>query len=191
MNKKTQSSLKNILHLSILISILSVNVASAHIWCNDGTVVQIADVTWNESSIITNYPGLIPGDIPPWVVGNVDMHITYEAIRNYADTFVGGGGGFGGYSVPNSGEVVEDAYWPHNYITAPSLYHISQGVKFRLKKCYTIAPMTAVKDLEMIALPGGTVPGETSHDFISRLKVTPLYGLERMMDYWNNSNDNR
>ena len=191
MKNITQIPLKRILHLSLLTSILSANIVSAHQWCHDGTIVQIADVSWNESSIITNYPGLIPDDIPIWVVGNVNMHITYEAVRNYADAFEGGGGGFGGYSVANSGEVKEVAYWPHNYITAPALYHISQGVKFRLKKCYTIAPMTAVEDLEFIALPGGTIPGETSNDFIDRLQVKPLGGLERLEDYWNNSNNNR
>jgi len=167
---------KTLGQLSVL-SMLSINIALAVPWCHLGTKVQIADVSWDEASIVANYPGSIPGDIPPWIVGNTNMHITFMSVMTYANTFAGGGGGFGGYSVPNSGQVRQLPYAPHNYITAPSLYNISQGVSFKLEKCYTIPPMIAVSALEMIAPdPGGDGP-------TIAVEYTPLRGLDQICDY--------
>lgn len=153
-------------------------------WCHNGTIVQIADVSWNESSIEANYPGTLPDSIPDWVVGNVNMHIAFVSTNHYASTFIGGGGGFGDYTVSNSGDVRVEAYGPHNYITAPSLYHISQGVQFKIKKCYTVPPMTAVKERFQFS------PDIIGPEIIDvngsggAIKVKALDGLEQIQQYW-------
>ena len=176
---------KNILKKSIGMIIvaagLSSTVAQAEQWCNHGTIVQIADVNWGESSILANYPGVVP----PWVVGNVDMHITFMATNEYASGFAGGGGGFGGYSVPGSGQVRVDAYAPHNYITAPSLYSTAQGVKFRIEKCYTIPPMVAVH--ELFEFEGPVVPGDPN----SPIGFEPLERLPEIKEYWKQDQEQR
>lgn len=173
-NKK----LKKTIGLMIVAAGLSSTIAQAVPWCHQGTIVQIADVNWGESSIIANYPGSIPGDIPPWVVGNVDMHITFMSTHQYASGFAGGGGGFGGYSVPNSGQVKVYAYAPHNYITAPSLYSTAEGVKFKLKKCYTIPPMTVVHELYEVALPWSPSTPDNP------ISIKPMERIQGLDAYW-------
>ncbi len=175
------NTFKKSISLLIVAAGLSSSVAQAVTWCHGGTIVQIADVNWGESSIIANYPGSIPGDIPLWVVGNVNIHITSTSTNQYANGFAGGGGGFGGYSVANSGEVKVEAYAPHNYITAPSLYSTAEGVKFKLKKCYTIPPMTAVRERHEIALPWN--PGTPDNP----ISIKPLEHIQGLNTYWEQS----
>ena len=67
--------IKKTIGMAIIAAGLSSSIAQAVPWCHQGTIVQIADVNWGESSILANYPGVVP----PWVVGNVDMHITFMA----------------------------------------------------------------------------------------------------------------
>ncbi|MCX7552281.1 hypothetical protein OS175_00195 [Marinicella sp. S1101] len=178
-------NLKKSITAALVITGLSASLAHAVPWCHQGTIVQIADVNWGESSIIANYPGSIPADIPPWVTGNVDMHITFMATHTYASGFAGGGGGFGGYSVPGSGQVKVYAYAPYNYITAPSLYSTAQGVQFKLKKCYTIPPMVAVKELRELELPWS--PGGQDNP----VSVRPLERLQELDAYWEKTSPRR
>lgn len=173
-----------------LILIISCANTQAIPWCHGGTIVQIADVNWNQSSIEANYPGILPDSIPDWVVGNVNMHITFVSTNNYASTFIGGGGGFGDYSVSDSGDVRVIPYAPHNYITAPSLYNISEGVRFRIQKCYTIPPMTAVTErfhftTDMIG--PGIIDNNGSGGAI---EVRTLNGLEQISEYWSTTQQN-
>lgn len=170
--------LKHTIGLVLIITAFSTSIANAVPWCHNGTIVQIADVSWGESSIIANYPGSIPGDIPPWVTTDVDHHITFEATHQYASGFAGGGGGFGGYSVPGSGQVKVDVYAPSTYLTAPSWYNTSQGVQFKLRKCYTIPPMTAVKELRHFE--GPWTPGGTDNP----IGIEPLSRLPELDVYW-------
>ncbi|PAJ76370.1 hypothetical protein CJF42_00260 [Pseudoalteromonas sp. NBT06-2] len=120
-------------------------VAEAVPWCHRGTIVQIANVSWSEAQILANYTGSIPGG-----VSDPQYYITAMATNNYANTFAGGGGGFGGYSVPGSGQVSVHPYAPYTYtnMVGPGYYFTSQGIKFKLNKCYTIPPMTHHKELQ-------------------------------------------
>lgn len=172
--------LKTTVGMMIIAAGLSSTIAQAVPWCHQGTIVQIADVNWGESSILANYPGVVP----PWVVGNVDMHITFMSTNQYASGFAGGGGGFGGYSVPGSGQVKVYAYAPHNYITAPSLYSTSEGVKFKMKKCYTIPPMTQHHELSEIALPW--TPGNPNNPD-NPISIEPLEYVQELKAYWEES----
>ena len=169
--------LKKTIGMAIIAAGLSSSIAQAVPWCHQGTIVQIADVNWGESSILANYPGVVP----PWVVGNVDMHITFMSTHEYASGFVGGGGGFGGYSVPGSGQVKVYAYAPHNYITAPSLYSTAEGVKFKLKKCYTIPPMTELHELREFVEPWN--PGNPDNP----ISIEPMERLQDLGAYWEQS----
>jgi len=177
------NKLKKSINMLIIAAGLSSTLAQAVPWCHRGTIVQIADVTWGESSIVANYPGSIPGDIPPYIVGNVNNHITFMSTNQYASSFAGGGGGFGGYSVPGSGQVKVYAYAPHNYITAPTHYDISEGVKFKLKKCYTIPPMVVVHELREFI--GPITPGDPN----SPIGVEPLERLYELGAYWEKSKE--
>lgn len=171
------NSLKKSISMIIIAAGLSSTIAQAVPWCHQGTIVQIADVNWGESSITANYPGVVP----PWVVGNVDMHITFMSTHQYASGFAGGGGGFGGYSVPGSGQVKVYAYAPHNYITAPSLYSTAEGVKFKLKKCYTIPPMTVLHELREVELPWTPGGGDNP------ISVEPMERVQGLDAYWEQS----
>ncbi|MGI2258207.1 hypothetical protein [Shewanella sp. GXUN23E] len=154
----------------LLASTVISGLAQAVPWCYRGTIVQIADVTWGQSQILANFSGTIPGG-----VADPEYYITSTATYNYSQNFVGGGGGFGGYSVPGSGQVRVTHYAPYTFtnMVGPGYYFTSQGIKFRMDKCYTIPPMTAHLELE-VAEPDGDIP------------IKPLSGLEAVIDYWRN-----
>ena len=177
--------LKKILCLVSMATIVPFGSASAHKWCHNGTIVQIGDVNWNESVIIANYPGIVPDDIPDWVFDNIDHHIAYEAKKNYADSFVGGGGALGGFVAANSGEVRTSVYAPSNYITAPSLYNISEGIQFKLHKCYTIPPMTQLETLYEIDMPWKPTPGVSNP-----VVIAPMNGVDGVRQYWIDNSSN-
>jgi len=144
--------------------------AQAVPWCHQGTIVQIADVNWSQAQILANFTGSVPGGVV-----DPEVYTTFHATHNYANTFAGGGGGFGGYSVPGSGQVRVVPYAPYSYtnMVGPGYYYTSQGVSFKLDKCYTIAPMT--HHLEV---------AELSKDDGSGISVKPLGGLEALNEYW-------
>ncbi len=169
---------KKSIGLLIVAAGMATTIAQAVPWCHKGTIVQIADVHWGESSILANYPGGVPGGLPPVIYGNVDTHITFTSTNQYANSFAGGGGSFGGYSVPGSGQVLVHPYAPHNYTNAPSLYSTSEGVKFKLKKCYTIPPLVEVFELEKFV--GPVLPGEPGGPVV----FEPLERIEEMRAYW-------
>ena len=129
--------LKKLLISVALGSALLSNVAQAVPWCHHGTIVQIADVNWTEAQILANYTGTYP--TPTYVI-DAQVYITYNASQSYANGFVGGGGAFGGYSVPGSGEVRVIPYAPNSFINmvGPGYYYTNQGIRFKLDKCYTI-----------------------------------------------------
>lgn len=159
---------KLIIGLAALAATLS-GITQAVPWCHRGTILQIADVNWNQSQILANFSGTIPaGVLDP------EVYTTFNATANYASTFAGGGGGFGGYSVPGSGQVKVLPYAPNSYtnMVGPGNYFTSQGIQFRLKKCYTIPPMTIVEDYEMISRPDGPII------------VKPFEHLEAISSYW-------
>ncbi len=145
--------------------------ASAVPWCHGGTIVEIADVSWSQAQIMANFSGSVPsGVIDP------EYYTTYTATHNYASTFAGGGGGFGGYSVPGSGTVRVIAYAPYTYtnMVGPGYYHTSQGVQFTIDKCYTIPPLTQhleVREIDPNDDDGGIV-------------VRPYEKLTNMVEYW-------
>ena len=149
------------------------SVAQAVPWCHQGTIVQIADVNWSGAQINANFTGSIPT-----YVADPEVYVTFTATSNYANTFAGGGGGFGGYSVPGSGQVRVIPYAPNSYtnMVGPGYYYTNQGVSFRLDKCYTIAPM--VHHLEV---------AELSSDDGSGIVVKPYEGLEKLTMYWKES----
>ncbi|MCH4294660.1 hypothetical protein MJ923_10150 [Shewanella sp. 3B26] len=158
---------------ALLVAMSLSSLAQAVPWCYRGTIVQIADVSWSESQILANYSGTVPAG-----VADPEYYIAATATYNYSQNFVGGGGGFGGYSVPGSGQVRVTHYAPYTFtnMVGPGYYFTSQGIKFRMDKCYTIPPMTEHVELE-IAEPGGDVP------------VKPLPGLDAISEYWNRKTD--
>lgn len=160
------------------------SVAQAVPWCHKGTIVQIANVNWTGAQIAANFTGTVPGG-----VADAEVYKTFTATHNYAQTFAGGGGGFGGYSVPGSGQVRVVPYAPYTYtnMVGPGYYYTSQGVSFKLDKCYTIAPMTQHHEVHELSLDDG-----------SGIVVKPLDGLEKLELYWtkeitdpNDENDGR
>lgn len=150
------------------------NAAQAVPWCHKGTIVQIADVTWSQAQILANFTGTVPsGVLDP------EVYTTFHATHNYAQTFSGGGGGFGGYSVPGSGQVRVVPYAPYSYtnMVGPGNYFTSQGVSFKLDKCYTIAPMQHHLEVAELSVDGGDDDG-------GGIVVKPYSGLEVMKEYW-------
>ncbi|NVJ59945.1 MAG: hypothetical protein HWE27_06115 [Gammaproteobacteria bacterium] len=141
-------------------------------WCHKGTIVQIADVNWSQAQIMANFTGPVPsGVIDP------EYYTTFTATHNYASTFAGGGGGFGGYSVPGSGQVKVETYAPYTYtnMVGPGYYYTSQGVKFRLKKCYTIPPMTQHHEIARI---------DDGDDGSGGIIFKPYEKLPALSEYW-------
>lgn len=161
--------MKTLLTSLVGATVLISNLANAVPWCHKGTIVQIADVTWEESHILANFTGTVPSG-----VADPDHYTTFTATHNYANTFAGGGGGFGGYSVPGSGQVKVVPYAPYSYTNmVPGYYDTAEGVQFKLEKCYTIAPMTHVIDF---------APFELDSD--KPIITKPFVGLEQMQKYW-------
>ncbi|GAB2909065.1 hypothetical protein [Rheinheimera gaetbuli] len=138
-------------------------------WCHRGTIVQIADVNWSEAQILANFYGTVPGGVL-----DAEVYKTSHATNNYASTFAGGGGGFGGYSVPGSGTVRVTHYAPYTLtnMVGPGYYFTSQGVKFKLHKCYTIPPMVEVRELATVESPEAGIG------------FKPLRGVEAIKEYW-------
>lgn len=143
--------------------------AQAVPWCHRGTIVQIADVNWSEAQILANFYGSVPGSVL-----DPEVYKTSHATNNYASTFAGGGGGFGGYSVPGSGTVRVTHYDPYTLtnMVGPGYYFTSHGVKFKLHKCYTIPPMVEVRELAIVESPE------------SGIGFKPLRGVEAIKEYW-------
>ncbi|WP_394393227.1 hypothetical protein [Shewanella woodyi] len=179
MNIKTRKSPKYIkaaTALTVLACLGISSIAQAVPWCHRGTIVQIADVTWNQAQIMANFTGSIPGG-----VADTEVYTTYHSTNNYANTFAGGGGGFGGFSVPGSGQVRVIHYAPYTLtnMVGPGYYYTSQGVKFKLDKCYTIPPLMEHKE---VARFEPTNP-ETG------IEVVPYEKLEAMQEYWRQSEE--
>jgi hypothetical protein len=161
---------KKLIFSAIAATFLS-SVVQAVPWCHRGTIVQIADVQWTQAQILANFTGSVPGG-----VADPEVYKTSTATYNYASTFTGGGGGFGGYSVPSSGQVRVIPYAPYTYtnMIGPGYYFTSQGVKFKLEKCYTIPPMT--EHLEVARLN----PDDDSGGIIFK----PAEKLPALEHYW-------
>ncbi|MBV7316795.1 hypothetical protein [Shewanella sp. NIFS-20-20] len=170
------TSVKLTAALSLLISLGAVTMAQAVPWCHRGTIVQIADVSWSQAQIMANFTGSIPS-----FVADPEVYTTFTATHNYANTFAGGGGGFGGYSVPGSGQVQVHEYAPYTLtnMVGPGYYFTSQGVKFKLKKCYTIPPMTEHKE---VAIFEPTSPS-------GGIDVKPYERLYELESFWSQSRE--
>lgn len=150
---------------------LMAGTASAVPWCHGGTIVEIADVSWSEAQILANFTGPVPsGVLDP------ESYTTFTATHNYAATFAGGGGGFGGYSVPGSGQVRVNPYAPYTYtnMVGPGHYYTNQGVQFKLFKCYTIPPLTVHHEVARLE----------PNDGGSGIVVKPYEKLIEMTHYW-------
>jgi hypothetical protein len=162
--------MKKLLIAAAIGSTLLSSVAQAVPWCYKGTIVQIADVNWSESQILANFTGTVPGGVV-----DPEVYITSTATHIYANSFAGGGGSFGGYSVPGSGQVRVVPYAPYTYtnMVGPGYYFTSQGVRFKMDKCYTIAPLTAHLEVAELSKEDG-----------SGIVVKPLEGLEMLPKYW-------
>lgn len=165
----------NIKKLSILSSAIAAfsfiaTSAQAVPWCWKGSIVQIADVSWNQSQILANFNGPVPANHP-----YPDHYIVYEATRNFANLFSGGGGGFGGWTVPGSGQVQVQHYAPYTLTNMmPGNYDISQGVRFKMKKCYSIPMMVQISEQDISKDISGFVPQI----------LKPLEGIEEIKNYW-------
>lgn len=164
---------KKLLALTIGVAMFS-GVAQAVPWCHKGTIVEIADVNWSQAQILANFTGSVPGG-----VADPEVYKTFHATHNYANTFAGGGGGFGGYSVPGSGQVRVNAYAPYTYtnMVGPGYYHTSQGVKFKLNKCYTIPPLTHHYEVERLETGDGNSDG-------GGIVFDPIEGLDVIKKQW-------
>jgi len=157
----------------IIGAILLAGTAHAVPWCHKGTKVQIADVSWSEASILANFLGSVPGGVT-----DINRYITFTSINDYAAGFAGGGGGFGGFSVPGSGSVRAIAYAPSSYVSGGAgVYSTSHGINFRLIKCYTIPPLTQHFDIREVAPEDGGIIFEPYEDF------------EVIRRVWNSNND--
>ncbi len=161
---------KKLLSLAVGATLLS-SAVQAVPWCHKGTIVQIADVSWSGAQIMANFTGTVPSG-----VYDPEYYITSTATYNYANTFAGGGGGFGGYSVPGSGQVRVIPYAPYTYtnMVGPGYYYTSQGVKFKLEKCYTIPPLTVHHELAEVSpdIGGGDIVFD------------PAEGVDVIKKYW-------
>ena len=177
---------KGLILLALGTSLLS-GVASAVPWCHRGTIVQIADVTWSQAQILANFSGSIPVG-----VYDPEYYITSTATYNYASSFAGGGGGFGGYSVPGSGQVRVEPYAPYTYtnMVGPGHYFTSQGVKFKLKKCYTIPPLTQHLEVKEIFDDGNGAGGIEFRPY-KRLRAMEQFWLSPRSDDGDESKDQR
>jgi hypothetical protein len=154
------------------------SVAQAVPWCHRGTIVQIANVNWSQAQIMANFSGAIPGG-----VADFEAYTTYNSTNNYANTFAGGGGGFGGYSVPGSGQVRVRTYAPYTLtnMVGPGYYFTSQGVKFKLDKCYTIPPLMEHKEIARFE------PAKPETGF----EAVPYENLRAVTEYWRESDQER
>ncbi len=164
---------KKLLALSVGVAMFS-GMAQAVPWCHKGTIVEIADVNWSQSQILANFTGSVPGGVL-----DPEVYTTFHATHNYANTFAGGGGGFGGYSVPGSGQVRVIPYAPYSYtnMVGPGHYYTSQGVSFKLDKCYTIPPLTHHHEVKFVE-PGGE--GGDSGGIV----FDPIEGIEVIKKQW-------
>lgn len=143
--------------------------AQAVPWCYRGTIVTIANANWSQAQIMANFTGSVPsGVLDP------EVYITSTSTAAYASTFAGGGGGFGGYSVPGSGQVRVTHLGPYTLtnMVGPGYYYTSQGVTFKLDKCYTFPPLIRAERLEKLEFPEQGVNFE------------PLEGTEGATKYW-------
>jgi hypothetical protein len=145
--------MKKLLIIAAVGATLLSSVAQAEPWFHHGTIVQIANVNWSGAQIAANFTGSVLGG-----VADAEVYKTFTATHNYAQTFAGGGGGFGGYSVPGSGQVRVVPYAPNSYtnMVGPGYYYTSQGVSFKMDKCYTIPPMTQKQTQKKEYLHGKT-----------------------------------
>ena len=120
---------------------------------------------------MANFSGSIPTG-----VYDPEYYVTATATFNYAATFAGGGGGFGGFSVPGSGQVNVVPYAPYTYtnMVGPGYYFTSQGVSFKLEKCYTIPPLTVHHEVAEVSpdVGGGGIVFD------------PIEGLDAIKRHW-------
>ena len=165
-----KSKINKLLSIFTLLLVLSINTGYAVPWCHGGTIVQIQNTSWTQAGILANYPGSIPSGLP-------DYGITGNAMNNYAMSFSGGGGSLGGFSVPGSGQVRADAYSPSSYLSGNN-YSTSQGVYFKLNKCYTIPPMIAIKEL------ASELSGINPDGPVIEVTYDALEEAEQICNYW-------
>lgn len=161
---------KLVIALTAATALLSLS-AHAVPWCHGGTIVHIQTANWTGPQILANFYGAVPAG-----VADPEVYKAFTATSNYASTFSGGGGGFGGYSVPGSGTVRVTQTGPYTLtnMVGPGYYYVNQGVQFKLHKCYTIPPLVGVKEVVRMSpdSPGSNTPFE------------PLPEVEAVKQYW-------
>ncbi|MCO7224719.1 hypothetical protein [Pleionea sp. CnH1-48] len=150
--------MNNLRKLFVVTAMTLSGAASAVPWCHGGTIVEIANISWTQSGINTHFTGPIPGGVV-----DPQRYIAWEASHNYAGYFAGGGG-WG--NVPGKGQVRVRPYAPYTYTNMVSGYHTSQGLSFKLDKCYATPPLVEIKEKEKLEV------------------LKPLDGIDGMERYW-------
>jgi len=124
--------------LFILFLSLIPQTTDADIWCNEGNIVEVADITWNQAQILANFSGTIPANTV-----DVDRYKAFHAMHTYSTTFASNIGNSSiNQNVPDAGQVGGVIYAPYSYtnVPTPGAYNISQGIKFKINKCYGVLP---------------------------------------------------
>ncbi|MCB1581616.1 MAG: hypothetical protein R3E90_15070 [Marinicella sp.] len=139
------------LKLALGLSVIVTAQASAVPWCHGGTIVEVANVVWSGSTTIAMASGYTA---PPSVVDE-DRYQVFHATHDYCQSYAGGGGPIWWNNVPGAGSVNTITYAPYILTNTVNDYDLSMGVSFKCKKCYSIPPLSAVKDFRTVApLPG-------------------------------------
>ncbi len=117
-------------------------------WCQGGTIVTLHTHVLDETALLYHFGNqTIPPNVDPV---DEDRYIASTVAWGLAYPHAGGGGGWGGWSVPNAGEVEADVFAPNSYVSQ-IIYSLSEGLGFDVKKCFTIPPMVQVEwDLDSV-----------------------------------------
>lgn len=126
--------------------------AQAVPWCYGGTIVTVQTHNLDEGTLLFLFGSqTIPSGVDPL---QEDRYIASTVGWDLAYAHAGGGGGWNGWSVPNAGEVRVDAFFPASYLSGLT-YHLSEGLRFHVEKCYTIPPHVQIDwEVEVSEKPG-------------------------------------
>jgi hypothetical protein len=126
--------------------------ASAVPWCHRGTIVTVANVSWNGSTNVAMSSGIA---VPPGV-SDAERYQVFYSTNNYCQAYAGGGGPTWGWSVPGAGSVSTFTTGPYVLTNTVNNYDLNMGVSFNCKKCYSIAPYYEHKEMKHLEPMPGT-----------------------------------
>lgn len=132
-------------------------------WCHQGSIVTVANVTWNGTTTTAMSSGI---PVPPSVT-DPERYQVFHSTHNFCNTYSGGGGPSWPWNVPGAGSVRTVTTSPFILTNTVNNYELNMGVGFSCQKCYSLPPYQEIHELRLAKPLIGT---EGTEEYIEKVR---------------------